>query len=116
MIFYNNNELITSKVNSSNQLMQPITQNEINKFINRITERIMQMEFIFVVDRIENNYAICENRDTGEMIDIELSQLPKEIKEGTVLKYENEKYVIDENTQKQIEKRITNKMNKLWNN
>ena len=95
MVFYNNNELIAAKINEVSQLTQPITQSEISKFINRITERIIQMEAIFVIDRFEGDYAICENRDTGEMIDIQL---------------------IDADSQKEIENRIADKMKKLWNN
>ena len=116
MVFYNNNELIAAKINEVSQLTQPITQSEISKFINRITERIIQMEAIFVIDRFEGDYAICENRDTGEMIDIQLSELPKEVKEGNVLKYKNGKYIIDADSQKEIENRIADKMKKLWNN
>lgn len=46
------------------------------------------------VDRIENNYAVCVN-DDGEYLDIELSLINGEIKEGDILTFENGKYMID---------------------
>ena len=53
------------------------------------------MEEIFVIDRIENDIAICENRLTREIIKIEISKLPKGIKEGNIIKYYNGIYRID---------------------
>lgn len=114
MVFYNN-ELITSKLDNISRLTETHTKYDISKFINLLSERIVQMESIFVVDRIEGKYAICENRNTGEMSEIEVSQLPQDIKEGSVLKLENGKYVIDDKTKEEIQDRITDKMNRLWN-
>lgn len=74
------------------------------------------MEETLVVDRIENNIAICENRNNGKIIEIDVSKLPKEIKEGTVLKYQNGIYNIDLEEQKKIEERIKEKMENIWNN
>ncbi|HOZ55065.1 MAG TPA: DUF3006 domain-containing protein [Clostridia bacterium] len=116
MLFNNNNDLIESKINLVNQLTEQKKQNEISKFINQLSERIKNMESKYVVDKIEGNYAVCENRETGEIFDLELSNLPKEIKEGTVLKLHNNKYLIDSESKTEIENRIKQKMNKLWEN
>lgn len=66
----------------------------------------------YSIDRFEENFAICENLSTGEFINIEKNLLPSDIKEGTILKYENNKYTIDftktiEN-QKEIESLVNN--------
>ena len=50
------------------------------------------------------------------MTEIEISKLPKDIKEGAVLKYENGEYKIDIEEQKNIEERIKEKMRNIWNN
>ena len=56
------------------------------------------------VDRIENNYAVCVN-DDGEYLDIELSLINGEIKEGDILTFDNGKYIIDkEKTKSEREK------------
>ena len=73
------------------------------------------MEEIFVIDRIENDIAICENRLTREIIKIEISKLPKEIKEGNIIKYYNGIYRIDFEEQKKIEEQISKLMDELWN-
>ena len=67
-------------------------KNDFESFIQNILKEFELMEEIFVIDRIENNIAVCENRSTGKMTEIEISKLPKDIKEGSVLKYENGEY------------------------
>ena len=74
-------------------------QKWLSDFINQLTERLQKMEEILVVDRIENNIAVCENRKDGKMHNIELTNLPQNIKEGTILKWQNGKYKIDESNE-----------------
>lgn len=68
----------------------------------------------FVVDRIEEYIAVCQNLDNKEMIEIALEKLPKGIKEGKVISLENDVYSIDENEENERRKRIEEKMNRLW--
>lgn len=91
-------------------------KNDFESLIQNILKEFELMEEIFVIDRIENNIAVCENRSTGKMTEIEISKLPKDIKEGSVLKYENGEYKIDIEEQKNIEERIKEKMRNIWNN
>ncbi len=73
------------------------------------------MEVILVVDRIEEDrIAVCENRANGIMIHIELSKLPEGVKEGSILRYCDGNYSIDEEEQKAIETRIAQMMDDLW--
>ena len=69
---------------------------------------------ILIVDRIEGDIAVCENRSNGVMINIQLSKLPPETKEGTVIKYFDGKYSLDSEEQDNIENRIKDKMDDLW--
>ena len=50
---------------------------DISSFLKELSERIKRMQDILVVDRIEGEYAICENRQTKEIIDINLQDLPQ---------------------------------------
>lgn len=72
------------------------------------------MEETLVIDRIEGEIAVCENRSNGVMINIQLKKLPENVKEGSVIKYFDGKYRLDSNEQKNIEDRIKDKMDSLW--
>ena len=98
------------------KIVQEVKQVDIGHFIEQITERLEKMNEKWVIDRIEGNIAICEERNTGKKKEIAKEQLPEGAKEGSVLKQENEKYVLDRKAQQEIEERIGRKMNNLWNN
>ena len=68
---------------------------------------------IYVVDRIENNIAVLENTETKEMIDIQLRNLPTDVKEGNVLKFENNEYILDNEEEEKRKLSIQEKFNKL---
>ena len=88
----------------------------LNSFVKQLSEVLENMEQELVVDRFEDNIAICEDRKTGKIVEINRDELPSNIKEGNVLKYQNGKYEIDEKKQEEISNRIKNKMDSLWNN
>lgn len=93
--------------------------NENNIFENFVCALIKEAKSMeeqqLVVDRIEDNLAICEEKLTGKMVQINLESLPKEIKEGNVIKLKNGNYEIDYKEQRKIEERIKDKMNNIWN-
>ncbi|MBQ6495038.1 MAG: DUF3006 domain-containing protein [Bacilli bacterium] len=70
---------------------------------------------IYIVDRIENNIAILENKETKEIVNISLDILPSNLKEGNVLKYENNIYTLDKKEEEERKKTILDKFNKLKN-
>ena len=84
----------------------------LQNFIKDLTERLAKMEEVLVVDKIEGNLAVCENRKNRKMKNLPLSTLPKGTTEGSILKWENGKYKIDESGQ--IENRIRQKMKDVW--
>ena len=64
---------------------------------------------------MERDYiAVCENRANGVIINIQISKLPENIREGSILKYYDGKYRLDFDEQKNIEDRIKDKMDSLW--
>lgn len=87
-------------------------QNWLQEFIKQLSERLEKMEEVLVVDRIEGNIAVCENRENAKMKNISLSDLPKNIKEGSILKWKDGKYEID--TSNETENRIEQKMKDVW--
>ncbi|MCI9246047.1 MAG: DUF3006 domain-containing protein [Clostridia bacterium] len=89
-----------------------IAQNWVQNFLKQIAERLEKMEEVLVVDRIEGDIAVCENRKTKEIQNIPITNLPKDIEEGSILKWKDGKYEID--TSKEIENRIEQKMKDVW--
>ena len=85
----------------------------IQEFIKQIFQKINK-EIILVVDRFEGNIAVCEDRETGEMTNIEITKLPEGVLEGDVLNYKNGEYAIDVEKRKEIEDRINNKVKNLF--
>ena len=75
----------------------------------------MEVKMIYIVDRIENNIAILENKETKEIVNISLDILPSNLKEGNVLKYENNIYTLDKKEEEERKKTILDKFNKLKN-
>ena len=70
----------------------------------------------YFVDRIEEDIAVCENEDTGEMEQIDLSFLPEDVEEGDILIYDEEfdEYYIDYDEKKIRKARIEDRMEDIW--
>ena len=68
------------------------------------------------IDRFEGDFAVCEDRDTGEMVDFKRDDLPQNAREGSILKYSNGKFEIDSKQEQEVSERIKQKMDNLWNN
>lgn len=100
-------DLIQSMINEMKKI-------EITTFMTEISERLKQMEKEFVIDRFEGEVAICEDRKTGEKKEIRKELLEEGIKEGSIIKKENGKYVQMKDRQEEIEKRINQKMKQIW--
>jgi len=91
-------------------------QNEIDvtEFQRELTNKLEEMESRFTIDRFEGDVVVLENRDTGEMLNVNKKDIPQDAKEGTILKLNKDKYEIDIEEQKIVEDRIKNKMKNLW--
>ena len=70
----------------------------------------------YTVDRFEEDMAVCEDRETKEIINIKITELPKEIKEGNIIIYKDGKFSCNNEKEQEVEKRIKEKMDNLWNN
>lgn len=70
---------------------------------------------IYVIDRFEGDIAICENRDTKEILKVNKKDLPKDVSEGSIIKKIDSKYEKDIVLEKEITDRIRAKMDDLWN-
>ena len=61
----------------------------------------------FIVDRIEGDKAVleCEN---GDMVNLELKALPKNIKEGDVINFQENSYFLNSDETKARKEKIKN--------
>ena len=69
---------------------------------------------MLIVDRIEENIAVCEN-EKGDMQSISLSQLPAGVKEGDCLVRKEDGYLIDRQLTQRLRQEILDLQNSLWN-
>ena len=70
----------------------------------------------YAVDRIEENIAICQNLETEEKIELYLESLPKDIKDGSIIIFKDNKYEMDLTEEELRRKKIQDIFNKLKNN
>ncbi|BAU28582.1 hypothetical protein DFP93_105186 [Aneurinibacillus soli] len=66
-----------------------------------------------IIDRIEGKVAVCEKADKS-MIDIEVDQLPKHVKAGDVVIFEEGRSYIDLEGTKKRKKYIQDLTNDMW--
>ena len=67
----------------------------------------------YSVDRIENDKIIVQNLETLQMEEISKDKIPFSVRDGDILKLENNTYQLDEAEQEKRKKRIQEKLNKL---
>lgn len=72
------------------------------------------MDEELVIDRYEGNLAICEDRKTGNIKEIPKENIEDGLKEGSIIKLQDGKYIQNIEKQEEIEKRIKDKMDNLW--
>ena len=70
---------------------------------------------MYTVDRIENNIIVCED-ENGELCEIVREEYMHEIKEGDIIKKENEKWVVDVDKTMERKKYIEELTKNMWKN
>ena len=71
------------------------------------------MPIIYIIDRIEGNYAVCEN-ESKEMVDIELTNIFGIVKEGKVILKREDGYYVDEEATIKRKEEINKLMKGIW--
>lgn len=96
-----------------------ISKNEKNitsntSFSKELENYISKENDSFSIDRFEEEFAVCENRKTNEMINIPKSLLPENCKSGDIIILKNGKYVLDVSQTKKEQDEIKNLVNNLF--
>lgn len=68
----------------------------------------------FSIDRFEENFAVLENCQTGEIINISITELPENAIVGSILKFENGKYILDLEETKREQEIVKNMVANLF--
>ena len=74
------------------------------------------MDNIWSIDRIEENIAILENRTTQELKEVDITLLPNNIKEGSIVSYENNIYTLELSKEEKIRQEILERFQRLRKN
>ena len=70
---------------------------------------------MYIVDRIEESrIAICEDSESRNQIEIDITQLPLDTKEGDILEFTDGKYFINHERTIERKKELKEKMSTLW--
>lgn len=85
-----------------------------DNLINEASKKLGLDNEEFSLDRFEENRAILENRKTNEMIEVDRNRIPKDAKEGDILKFVDNESKIDRELTNQKREEIKEKMNKIW--
>lgn len=89
-------------------------KNSSDDFSSELNNYINKTKSTFSIDRFEGEFAVCEDRETGEFINIPKSELPKNSKEGSILKFENGKYYLDIKETKNEQAKIKDLVDNLF--
>ena len=71
------------------------------------------MDNTWSIDRFENNLAILENINTKEKKEVNINLLPKNIKEGSIISYKDNTYLLKINEEEKRRQQILEKFQKL---
>lgn len=74
------------------------------------------MIFLFSVDQIIDDIVILEDINTKEKREVDIDILPDNIKEGSILKYENNLYYIDLDVEQRRRSEFRERLERLKNN
>lgn len=71
---------------------------------------------MYSIDQINENIALLEEIETKEKINVSLDILPSNVEEGTIVKFENNKYIINNNEEKRRRYLFRKRLEKLKTN
>ncbi len=106
MVFINLYDIL----NAIDNTLEKVNPNYDNSFVDNFIDELksalntantleelkkLPADTLFTLDRYEGDYAVCENRETGEMIDIPRLNVDPYAKDGHVLRREGDTFMID---------------------
>ena len=126
MFYINLHEIINSIDSTLEKTVKSYNNSFADNFIDilknhlttgELTETFKNLpkDTLFALDRYEGDFAVCENKKTGEFVNIPKSMIPTSAKESNILKFENGTFQIDIAETKKHNNHIQNLFNKNVN-
>lgn len=75
----------------------------------------MEGDYMYAIDRIENNIVIAENLRTKEKLELKIDKFPFEPKEGIIFSIENSSIIKQEAEEQERRKLLREKLERLKN-
>lgn len=88
-----------------------IKKDGIENFIQELKDTL-EVKY-YTIDRFEGDIAVCQDRETKEILNISKNNLPKDIEEGQILKLKNNSFEIDYDKTEEAQNRVKNKFDRL---
>ena len=89
--------------------------NEIRNFLNKYNvQNNNELTTYYSIDRFINNFAVCENKTTGEFINIPKKLIDSSAKAGDIIYRKNNKFIIDINQTRKEQEEIKSLVTSLF--
>lgn len=110
--FFKSHSLENTTAKNANFMQSFI--NELQNFLHSPKNHPILKKDLYTVDRFEGAFAVCENKRTLEMFSIPKLELPSNIEEGSILKVQNNAYVLDEGETTKARKEMQDLQKKIF--
>ena len=70
----------------------------------------------YAVDRIIEDIVVLENIKTGEILEVNVKKLPKDIHEGSILVKDNDNFIVDLDTENERRESLRERLERLKGN
>lgn len=70
----------------------------------------------YAVDRIIEDIVVLENIKTGEILEVNVKNLPKDIHEGSILVKDNDNFIVDLDTENERRESLRERLERLKGN
>ena len=67
----------------------------------------------YAVDRIIEDIVVLENIKTGEILEVNVKKLPKDIHEGSILVKDNDNFIVDLDTENERRESLRERLERL---
>ena len=89
--------------------------NEIRNFLNKHNiQNNNELTTYYSIDRFINDFAVCENKTTGEFINIPRKLIVSSAKVGDIIYRKNNKFIIDINQTRKEQEEIKSLVTSLF--
>ena len=87
---------------------------DLKTFINNFNNNPLNNNIYYSIDRFTENFAICENKESSEIINIPKILIDKNAKPGDIIKLKNNRFIVDKEKTNIEQEEVKNLVNSLF--